>query len=81
MAGIETTLTNIATFLETVAPTLSLILIVLGGLAYGLSYTQPPEARGKWQNTAMGLFIGGIIVGVIVGAATIIRDMSMQALQ
>ena len=80
MAGIETTLTNVATSLDIIAPILSLILIVLGGIVYGLSYTQPPESRGKWQTTAIGLFIGGVIMIAIAGAATMIRDTSQTLL-
>lgn len=79
--GIETTLTNISSFLETIAPTLSLILILLGGIAYGLAQTQPPETRGKWQTTAISLVIGGVILIAIVGAATIIRDTAANSLK
>lgn len=74
--GIETTLSNVAAFLQTIAPTLSIILIILGGIAYGLAQTQPPETRGKWQTTAIGLVVGGIIVAAIAGAAALIQETS-----
>lgn len=56
------------------------MLIVAGGIIYGLAQTQPAEVKGKWQAAAIGLFIGGIIVGAVVGAAASIRDTSAQLL-
>jgi hypothetical protein len=78
--GIEVTLSQIATFLQTIAPTLSIILVVLGGIAYGVAQTQPPEIRGKWQNTALGIIVGGIIVAMIAGAASVIQETSSNLL-
>ena len=63
--GIETTLSNIALFLRTVALTLSIILITLAGIVYGLAQAQPPEVRGKWQNTSIAILIGGVIIAAI----------------
>ena len=80
MANLEATLDGIRILLETVAPTLSIILIILSGIVYGLAQMQPPETRGKWQTTAMGIFIGGIIIAAIVGAASIITDSSQTLL-
>lgn len=74
--GIETTLSNIALFLRTVAPTLSIILIILSGIVYGLAQAQPPDVRGKWQNTALGLFLGGVIIAAIAVAAPKIQEIS-----
>jgi uncharacterized membrane protein SirB2 len=79
--GLETTATNIATFLTTIAPVISLILIVLGGITYGLAQMQPPETRGKWQTTAISMVIGGIIVAAIAGAATLIQRTSAELLK
>ncbi|MDO8554840.1 MAG: hypothetical protein Q7S22_08575 [Candidatus Micrarchaeota archaeon] len=79
--GIETTLTNISTLLETIAPTLSIILIILSGIVYGLAQSQPPEVRGKWQNTAISIFVGGVIVAAIAGAATLISSEAGKSLQ
>ena len=78
--GLETIATNIATFLTNIAPTISLILLVLGGIVYGLAQTQPPESRGKWQNTALSMIIGGVIVAAIAGAAPLIMQTSSGAL-
>lgn len=79
--GLEVTASNIASFLSSIAPVISLILIVLGGIMYGLAQTQPPDARGKWQNTAISMMIGGIIVGAIAGAASIIQETSSGLLK
>ncbi len=74
--GLEVTASNISAFLMNIAPTISVILIVLGGIIYGLSYTQPPDSRGKWQTTGISMVIGGVIVGAIAGAATLIQETS-----
>ncbi|MEK6982630.1 MAG: hypothetical protein AABX38_06870 [Candidatus Micrarchaeota archaeon] len=74
--GIETTLSNIALFLRTVAPTLSIILITLAGIVYGLAQAQPPEVRGKWQNTSIAILIGGVIIAAIAVAAPKIQEIS-----
>lgn len=74
--GLETTASNIATFLTNLAPVISIILLVLGGIIYGVAQTQPPDSRGKWQTTAVGMMIGGIIVAAIAGAATVIQTTS-----
>ena len=79
--GIETTLSNIATFLQTIAPTLSFILVLLGGIVYGLAQTQPAEIRGRWQSTAVGLFIGGLVIVIISGGATLIQETSANLLK
>ncbi len=79
--GLETTATNIATFLTTIAPVISLILLVLGGIVFGLAQTQPPETRGKWQTTAISMMIGGVIVAAISGAATVIQQTSAGLLK
>lgn len=79
--GIETTLSNIAAFLGNIAPVLSVILILLGGIMYGLAQTQPPETRGKWQTTAISIFVGGVIVAVIAGGAALIQQTASGALK
>jgi len=79
--GLETTATNIATFLTSIAPVISVILLILGGIVYGLAQTQPPETRGKWQTTAVSMMIGGVIVAAIAGAATIIQQTSAGLLK
>ncbi|MEM3422827.1 MAG: hypothetical protein QXF35_01630 [Candidatus Bilamarchaeaceae archaeon] len=79
--GLEILISNIAAFLLNIAPMLSLILIVLGGIIYGLSYTQPADNRGKWQTTGIGMVVGGIIVGAVAGAATLIQQTSAGLLK
>ena len=79
--GLETTLTSIASFLQGIAPVISIILIILGGITYGLAQTQPADSRGKWQNAAVNLVIGGVIIGAIVGAAGIIQGASENLLK
>jgi len=79
--GLETLLSNIAQFLLNIAPTISIILIVLGGIIFALSYTQPADSRGKWQTTGVSMILGGIIVAAIAGASTIIQETSAGLLK
>ncbi len=79
--GLEVTASNIATFLGNIAPVISLILIILGGIVYGLAQMQPPDSRGKWQTAAISMVIGGVIVGAIAGAATFIQEQSSGLLK
>ncbi len=79
--GLEVTASNIANFLSTIAPVISIILVILGGITYGLAQMQPPDTRGKWQTTALSMVIGGIIVGAIAGAASIIQETSSGLLK
>ncbi|MBU0591142.1 hypothetical protein KKF81_05410 [Candidatus Micrarchaeota archaeon] len=79
--GLEVLASNIASFLTGIAPVISIILIVLGGIAYGLSQTQPAEMRGKWQTAAIGMVIGGMVIAAIAGAANIIQEQSAGLLK
>jgi len=79
--GVEVLASGVAMFLSSIAPVISLILIILGGIAYGLAQTQPAEMRGKWQTAAISMIIGGVIVGAIAGAAAIIQDLSSGLLK
>jgi len=72
--GLEVTASNISAFLLGIAPVISIILIIMGGIAYGLSYTQPADNRGKWQTTGMGMVVGGIIISAIAIGATKIQE-------
>lgn len=78
--GLEVVASNIAAFLQNIAPVISIILIVLGGIVYGLAQAQPADMRGKWQTAAISMLIGGIIIAVIAGAAELIQQTSSQAL-
>lgn len=80
MGTLEATLDGIRATLEAIAPTLSIILIIMAGIVYGLAQMQPPDTRGKWQTTAMGLLVGGIIIAAIAGAAALISESSQSLL-
>jgi hypothetical protein len=79
--GMEVVASNIAAFLSGIAPVISLILIILGGIAYGLAQTQPPDTRGKWQTVGISMFLGGVIVAAIAGAASFIQEQSAGLLK
>lgn len=64
-SGIEILLSNIRDTLINIYPILSVILIILSGIMYGMAQMQPAEQRGKWQTTAIGLLLGGIIIAAI----------------
>lgn len=81
MAYIETLIAGWVEILKTIGPMISIVLIILGGIVYGLSNLQPSEVRGKWQATAIGMIVGGIIIGAIVGAADVIQEVSSKLLQ
>lgn len=74
LAGIEGTLLQIG-------PMVAVILIVLGGLSYGLAQAQPSDQRGKYITTAYALIAGGIVVAAITGAATLIAGQSANLLK
>jgi len=78
--GLVETLSGIEQTLLQVGPMVSVILIVLGGLAYGLAQTQPSDQRGKYITSAYALIIGGIVVAAITGAATLIASNSANLL-
>ncbi|MDD5340209.1 MAG: hypothetical protein PHV13_03085 [Candidatus ainarchaeum sp.] len=79
--GLEVLASNIAGFLSTIAPVIAIILIILGGILYGVAQTQPPDTRGKWQTAAISMIIGGIIVGAITAAAAGIESVSETLLK
>ncbi|MFH1521140.1 MAG: hypothetical protein ABID61_05835 [Candidatus Micrarchaeota archaeon] len=79
--GAEIVAAGISEFLTTIAPIISIILIVLGGITYGLAQTQPAEVRGKWQTAAISMFVGGLIVAAVAGAAVIIQSTSSGLLK
>lgn len=79
--GLELAASNVASFLSSIAPIISVILIILGGIVYGLAQTQSPDIRGKWQTAAVGMVVGGIIIAAIAGAATLIQEQSSNLLK
>jgi len=80
MAVVDT-LTGIENTLLQTGPIISVILIVLGALAYGLAQTQPSDQRGKYITTAYALIAGGVVVAAITGAATLIAGQSANLLK
>jgi type IV secretory pathway VirB2 component (pilin) len=74
LAGIQGTLSNIA-------PTLSVILIILSGIVYAFAQMQPAEARGKYTTAAISIFVGGVIIAAISAAAPAIASTSQGVLQ
>ncbi|MBD3390301.1 hypothetical protein GF415_05130 [Candidatus Micrarchaeota archaeon] len=55
---------------------ISMLLIILGGLIYGISQVQPGETRGKWQTTGIAIVVGGVLIAAILGAADLIQEVS-----
>ena len=76
MAFVETLLSSWLETLRSAGTTISIILIILGGLMYGVAQLQPGETRGKWQTAAIGVVIGGILIAAILGAADLIQEIS-----
>ncbi len=79
--GLEILASSIEQFLLAIGPVISIILIVLGGIVYGLAQTQPADMRGKWQTAAISMFIGGVIIAVVTGTADLIQSTSAAALK
>ena len=79
--GLEVVASNVAAFMGNIAPIISIILIISGGIVWGLAQMQPAEARGKWQMTGLSMVVGGLIVGAIAGAATFIQEQSAGLLK
>jgi cytosine/uracil/thiamine/allantoin permease len=75
--GVVEILGGVKIILEAIAPMLSVILIIAGGIVYGVAQAQPAEVRGKWQSLAVSLFVGGIVIAVIAGGAEFIKDNSL----
>ncbi|VVB56959.1 Uncharacterised protein [uncultured archaeon] len=80
MASIVGLVDSIKVTVLALAPSISVSLIVLGAIVYGVAHTQPAENRGRWQTLAMGMMIGGIIIAAIWGAADAIFKTSATLL-
>lgn len=80
VAFIETLLSGIQATLMNIGPMLSIILIVMGGITYGLAQTQAAETRGKWQAAGIAMFVGGVIIAAVTGAAALIQQTSSKIL-
>ncbi|NYZ60304.1 hypothetical protein H0O01_01245 [Candidatus Micrarchaeota archaeon] len=80
MAYVETLLSSWLEVMKSAGVTLSLLLIIVGGVVYGLAQLQPGDTRGRWQSMAIGLFIGGVLIAAIIGAAEVIQSISSDLL-
>jgi hypothetical protein len=76
MAYIETLLGSWLETLKSAGTTISMLLIILGGLMYGVAQLQPGETRGKWQTVGIGIVVGGVLIAAILGAADLIQEIS-----
>ncbi|MFP3949613.1 MAG: hypothetical protein ACLFUZ_00765 [Candidatus Micrarchaeia archaeon] len=76
MAYIETLLSSWLETLKSAGTMISMLLIILGGLIYGISQVQPGETRGKWQTTGIAIVVGGVLIAAILGAADLIQEIS-----
>lgn len=76
MAYIEQLLLSWLETLKSAGTTISMLLIILGGLTYGVAQLQPGETRGKWQTIGLGVAVGGILIAAILGAADLIQEVS-----
>lgn len=81
MAYVETLLSSWLEILKSAGTTISLLLIVLGGLVYGAAQLQPGETRGKWQSLAIAIVVGGVAIAAIIGSAELIQEISSNLLK
>ncbi len=72
--ALQTILENIKDNLESIAPTLAVILIIMAGFVYGFAQIQPGESRGKYTNIAFNLLVGGVIIMAITFGASVITN-------
>lgn len=74
--GTVTFLTSLKTTLQAIGPALSAIMFVLAGIIYAFGQLQPADARGKYQSWAMGLVVGGFVVGALSVAAPTLANIA-----
>jgi hypothetical protein len=79
--SLEAILTGIRATLGYIAPIIATILIILSGFAYGFSYLQPADKRGKYIHVAIGLFMGGIIIAAVSAGAEVIMNSAKGIFQ
>ncbi|MCX8163007.1 MAG: hypothetical protein N3D10_00430 [Candidatus Micrarchaeota archaeon] len=80
MAQILDIVGEIKNTLIQLGPNIAIILIVLSGIVFGLSYIQPASQRGQLQSVAIGLFVGGVIIAALTAAAEAIAGTSAKLL-
>ncbi len=71
--GFTTVVMRMVATLKVIAPQISILLIILSGITYAFSLSQPADSRGKMQSLAIGLLVGGIIVAAFAFAADAIE--------
>lgn len=79
--SLQTILEGIQGSLSSIAPTLSVILIILSGIIYAFAQIQPADSRGRYTTIAISIFIGGVIIAAISAAAQGIASTSQGILQ
>lgn len=79
--ALQSILEGIQGTLSSIAPTLSIILIILSGIIYAFAQMQPADARGKYTTAAISIFVGGVIIAAISAAAQGIASTSQGILQ
>ncbi|MBU0586236.1 hypothetical protein KJ780_01875 [Candidatus Micrarchaeota archaeon] len=79
--SLQSILEQIQGSLSSMAPTISIILIILAGITYAFAQMQPAESRGKYTTAAISMLIGGIVIAAIAAAAQGIASTSQTILQ
>jgi hypothetical protein len=76
MSGLIDLLTNWQGVLQMAGPIIAILLILIGGIMFGLAQVQPAESRGKWNAWALSFLVGGFIVGAIVASAASLEKIA-----
>lgn len=76
MSGIIDLLTSWQGTLQIAGPIIAVLLILLGGIMFGLAQVQPAESRGRWNAWALSFLIGGFVVGAIVASAASLEKIA-----
>lgn len=74
VTAITTALCGIRSLIIGIVPTISLILILLAGLAYAAGQAFGAETKAKAQGWAMSMLVGGIIGILLVIIAPFVVD-------
>lgn len=79
--SLQSILEGIQGSLSTIAPIVSIILIILSGFTYAFAQMQPADQRGKYITAAISMFISGVLIAAITVAAPLIAQTSQGILQ
>lgn len=69
-------LTSMKGTLTEIGPILSAIMFVIAGIIYAFGQLQPAESRGRYQAWAMGLIVGGFVVGALSLGADLLAEIA-----